>query len=205
MTFQMAEARQKMLDTGAQISKVVGGITFDSASAITVLLDTGRGTWADASFQDSNVKGNSMQGAFAAFQNNSPLMYGAEGSAGASGEFADVVFSPNLFAWKAFDQLAPSKKSWIVAALFTMQDFEREELVEAMQANSPLPTEDIEAIVSFISSVSQAYINLLEHVAYIDEAIWQVKSKSEKKSKSTSSAEKEEKFKEAFSSLGLLS
>jgi hypothetical protein len=205
MTFSTNNVRDKMLEHNSEISKVVGGITFDSTSPIVSILEFGRGTWKDASFADSNVKGNAMQGSFPFFEDNEPAFYGAEGSAGASAEFNDVLDNPNKLGWKAFDQLAPSKKSWIVSTLLTMKDFEREEMLQAMKANCPLELKDVQAIVDFIYEVSKAYTRLLEHVGYVDEAIWEVKASTSKKSKSKSNKDKEKEFKEAFSSLGLLS
>jgi hypothetical protein len=204
MTFSTNNVRDKMLEHNSEISKVVGGITFDSTNPVVSILEFGRGTWKDASFADSNVKGNAMQGSFPFFEDNEPTFYGAEGSAGASSEFEDVIEDANKLGWKAFDQLAPSKKSWIVSTLLTMQGFDKDEVSEAMQANSPLPNADIEAIVEFVFQVSGAYTALLEHVSFIDSAVWEVKSTSTKKSKSVSNKDKEKAFKDAFSELGLL-
>jgi putative Ca2+/H+ antiporter (TMEM165/GDT1 family) len=131
-------------------------------------------------------------------------MFGAEGSGGASSEFEEITEDCNLMGWKLFDQLQPNKKSWIVSSLLAFQGYARDEIEAAMKANSPLPDTDIEAIVEFIFQVSEAYTALLEHVSFIDSAVWEVKSASTKKSKSVSNKDKEEAFKSAFSELGLL-
>jgi hypothetical protein len=208
MTFDTNSTREKMLDNDANLDKIVGGITFDSSSAIVSILELGRGSWKDSSFSDSNVKGNSCQGSFPSFIDGSPVMYGSGGSGGASDEFDEITSDYNLLGWKAFNQLSPSKKSWIVSTLVSFQgnaeEDAEEEMLKAMQKNSPLPDEDVKVIVEFIFTVVYAYEKLLEHISYVDSSVWEVKSKSSKKSSSKSNEDKEKEFKEAFSSLGLL-
>jgi hypothetical protein len=204
MTFSTKETREKMLEHDANLAKIVGGITFNGDNPIVSILELSRGSWKNASFSDSNVPGNSCQGSFPAFVDGKPTMFGAEGSGGASNEFEEITEDRNLLGWKAFNQLQPNKKSWIVSSLLAFQGYTRDEVSEAMKANSPLPDTDIEAIVEFIFQVSEAYTALLEHVSFIDSAVWEVKSKGKKASKSVSSKEKAEAFSESMSKLGLL-
>jgi hypothetical protein len=135
-------------------------------------------------------------------------MYGSGGSGGASDEFDEITSDYNLLGWKAFNQLSPSKKSWIVSTLVSFQgnaeEDAEEEMLEAMQKNSPLPDEDVKVIVEFIFTVVYAYEKLLEHISYVDSSVWEVKSKGKKSSKSTSKKEKAEAFSESMSELGLL-
>jgi len=205
--FQVNETRAKMQEHGKDLADVVGAITFSPDSALTTLFDVGqRGKWKAASFQDSNVKGNALQGSFICARDGEPEVFGQGGSSGASQEFDEVMGNCNLLSWKAFDQLVPSKKSWIVSSLFAFQDFSREEVEEALSNNAPdsFGEDEIAAIVAFVFDVTQAYTSLLETVSYIDEEVWREKKQSKKTSKSQSSEEKEAALKEALSSLSLV-